>query len=105
MTIKFLGDGKEFDVGDTVRIESTVTTEPPFSDTESKADPASITITIFDYSDNKVVDSQSMTQNDTGQYFYKWDTSGENKGDFEVVVSSSLNGTSEEEDDYIRLTD
>jgi len=105
MTIKFLGEGEEFDVGDTIRIESTIKAEPPFSDDKNLQSVANVDITITDYNGTDVVDDQAMTEFSEGQYFYEWDTTGLGKGDFEVVVTANENGITEIEDDFVRLTD
>jgi hypothetical protein len=105
MNIKFLNDGTEFDVGDTIRIESTIEEQEPFEESWSLTDPQTVEITITGYNDNEVVSSQSMTKESTGKYFYNWDTTGLDAGDYEVVVDSSTNGISEVEDDWIKITD
>jgi len=105
MNIKFLNDGEEFDIGDTIRIETTVEEQEPFEETSSLVDPAQITITITGYNDNEVVSQQDMTKDSTGKYFYNWNTNGLDAGDYEVVTSASANGATDNEDDYIRITD
>ena len=105
MNIKFLNDGEEFDIGDTIRIETTVEEQQPFEETSSLVDPAQITITITGYNDNEVVSQEDMTKEEKGKYFFNWNTSGLDAGDYEVVTSASTNGTKDNEDDWIRLTD
>lgn len=105
MTIKFLGEGREFDVGDTIRIESTIEEQAPFEEEFTLTDPSTVTITITGYNDNEVVSQQDMTKDSTGQYFFNWTTTGLDAGDYEVVVSASTNGTKEVEDDWVKLTD
>lgn len=109
MTIKFLGENgrdTEFDVGDTIRIESTIEQQRPFEDTWSLTDPNTVTITIIeDYNNTKIVEEVDMTKDSTGQYFYNWNTTNLDPADYEVIVDGSTNGAKESEDDYIRLTD
>ena len=105
MNIKFLNNGEEFDVGDTIRIETTVEERQPFEDTYSFTDPSSISITITGYNDNEVVSEADMTKDSTGKYFYNWTTTNLEPGDYEIVIESSTNGTKDVEDDWIRLTD
>ena len=67
MNIKFLNDGEEFDIGDTIRIETTVEEQLPFEETSSLVDPAQITITITGYNDNEVVSQEDMTKEEKGK--------------------------------------
>jgi len=109
MNIKFLqnNEGDDWDIGDTIRIEATVKESEPFEAAENAdlVDPSTIEITITGYQDNEVVSNASMTQNSTGQYFYNWDTSGLDPGDYEIEITASQNGTAETDDEWIRLTD
>jgi len=107
MNVKFLGEGTEFDVGSTVRIESTIKATDPFED-ESQAtltDPSIIEITIIEYDGTNTVDEVNMTQESTGKYYFNWDTTGLDAGDYEIVVHAEQDGTKHSEDDWIRITD
>lgn len=105
MNIKFIKDedGENWDIGDAIRIEASLTQTDPFDDTESKVNIANFTITITGYNDNEVVSQQALTNHDTGQYFYKWDTTGLDAGDYEVKVEASENGVKETETAWIKL--
>jgi len=107
MNIKFLGEGEEFDVGNTIRIESTIKETQPFEDDDQAQlfDPSTVEITITDYDGTDVVSSVSMTQDSTGQYFHNWNTTGLTSGDYEIVIHAEQNGKVHNEDDWIRLTD
>ena len=107
MNIKFLqnNEGDDWDVGDTIRIETVVEENQAFSDTFTKSDPESIKITITGYNSNIVVNSQTMDMDGTGEYYFNWDTSGLAPGDYEIEITASKNGTSETDDEWIRLTD
>lgn len=98
-------NGDDFEVGDTVRIESTVKSNEPFDEERTLSDPEEITVTITGYNDNEVVSAQDMTKNATGEYFFNWNTSSLDAGDYEVVVTASDAGVTETEDDWIKLTD
>lgn len=101
----FKEDGEDFEVGDTVTFEYTVKGREPFEDERTLEDPDTITISIEGYQNNLVVDSQDMTKNATGEYFFNWDTNGSSSGDYKVTVNVSGSGSSDEESDWIRLTD
>jgi len=105
MNIKFLNDGEEFDIGDTIRIETTIEEQLPFEETSSLVDPAQITITITGYNNNEVVSQEDMTKDSKGKYFFNWNTNGLDPGDYEVETAASANGATDNEDDYIRITD
>lgn len=104
MNIKFLKDedGDDWDVGDSITIEATVNFSDVFSDTSNKTNLNSVQITITGYNNNVVINAQSMTNNDTGEYYYVWDTTGEDPGDYEIEVDGA-NGASEVETAWIRL--
>jgi len=104
--IKFLKeDGEDFEIGDTVTFEYTVKGREPFEDTRTLEDPETIEISVEGYQNNLVVEGQSMTKNAVGEYFYNWDTSNLDAGDYKVTVFVSGGGSSDEENDWIRLTD
>jgi len=105
MNIKFLKeDGSDFETGDTITIESTIEGRAPFDETRSLTDPASVEITIEDtYNSTILVDGASMTKESTGQYFYNYNTNGEDPGDRKVTVRASQNGTVDKEIDWLRI--
>jgi len=103
--IKFLGDGEEFDAGDTITFEATIKESVVFEDAENLADPSTKTITITDSNNDKVVDAAELDRNDLGEFFYSWDTTGLSAGDYEVVVNIVKDGKTKEIDEWIRLTD
>lgn len=105
MTIKFLKeDSENFEVGDSIRIESTIKSNEPFSDTRTLTDPNTVEITIIDdYNNTTVVNGVSMSKNATGEYFYNWDTSSLSAGDYKIEVKAEGSGSTEIEDDFIRL--
>lgn len=106
MNIKFLKeDGENFEVGDTVTIETTVETKSPFDEERTKANIDDIGITIIGYNDNVVIDAQSMTNEGTGEYFYNWNTENVEPGDYEITVEAEGSGSTEVENDWIRITD
>jgi len=107
MNIKFLQntEGDDWDVGDTIRVETTAEENQAFSDTYAKFDPDSITITITGYNSNVVVNSQDMDKNAQGEYYFNWDTTGLSAGDYEVEITATANGTDEVDDEWIRITD
>ena len=92
-----------YDVKDTVRIESTIELNPPFDDT-TKTDPETVEITITNPDNTEDVTSESMTNHETGEYYYNWDTVNLDEGDYFVeVYAERASGESELEDFYIRL--
>jgi len=105
VNIKFLGpDNKDsFQVGDTIIIETTTKTSPPFDDTLTKEDMDSISITIEDKDGNDEVAAVSMTNNSSGEYYYSWNTSSVTAGDYKIIISASDSGSSEEDIEWIRL--
>lgn len=105
MNIKFLGpDGEDsFEVGDTIRLESTVESEPEFSDTKTKENVTTAEITITDFDGTEKVSQASMTNHDTGEYFYMWDTTGLSSGDYKVKIDVEESGVDENDVEYIRL--
>jgi len=105
--IKFLKeDGENFEVGDTVVFEYTVEAKRPFEDSRSLSNPDTVEITVEDtYNDTTVVDAASMTKKSTGQFFYSYDTTGEDSGDRKLTVEVAGSGSEEKEIDWIRLTD
>ena len=91
-----------YDVKDTIRIESTIELNPPFDDT-TKTDPETVEITITEPDDTEDV-STSMTNHETGEYYYNWDTTNLDEGDYLVeVYAERASSESELEDFYIRL--
>jgi len=107
MNIKFLqnNENDDWDVGDTITIETTVEQTAAFEDNYTKFDPDTIEITIIGYNDNEVVSAASMTKDVTGRYYYNWDTSGLSAGDYEIEIEASANGATEKDDEWIRITD
>jgi len=105
MTIKFIGEnGKDtFDQGDTITIEGTFKESLPFDDDQTLTDPDQIELTIKGFENNIVVDQVDMTKNDTGEYFFNWDTSEVDAGDYEVEVQIFQEGAEEVEKEWIKL--
>lgn len=93
------------EVGDTVRFESEFFTSLPFEDSESLTDADNIEITIESADGTKVVDSQDLTEHDTGQYFFEWNTSGEDVGQYKVVVNATQGDGDERTIGFIELED
>lgn len=90
--------------GDAIRIEATVKETSAFSDTETKIDADTITITIENPSGTEVISDIDMTKNATGEYYYIWQTSiSDTEGDYKVIVVSTKDGYQEVTVEYIRL--
>jgi len=93
-----------YDTEDTIRIESTVYLNPPFSDSESKTDPETVTITITNPDDIEEVSKVSMTKDDTGEYYYNWNTDDLSEGYYLIeIYAERTTGESEIEDFHIKL--
>lgn len=94
---------KTYDLDGAIIIESEVRVNQPFQDTPD--DPSEIdgvTIDIY-YQGSKVVDGVSMTKDDTGQYYYTWDTSDEESGDYGIKITVEKDGAEGVENEVIRL--
>lgn len=106
MNIKFLKDedGEDWDVGDTITIESEIRFSEVFSEDENLVNIDTVNITITGYNGNEVVTSQAMQNHATGQYFFEWDTTGLDAGDYEVEIDAS-NSIGEIETGWIKLKD
>ena len=93
-----------YDLKDTIRIESTIKIDTAFSDTDNYYSPNTVEITITSPDDSEVVSNASMTEHDTGEFYYEWDTSTLDAGDYLVeVYAEKDDGVKALDDFYIRL--
>lgn len=93
-----------YEVGDTARIEVVFKQNQPFQDDEVIIDPDSMKITITEeYDGTEVVSDQDMTKYEDGKYYYLWDTTGEDAGDYEIKITGTDGGNTDVEDEYVRL--
>ena len=92
----------ERDVGDSIRLESTIDFTMPFDDSDSPADLDSSSIVITDYDGTEIV-NDTLTKNASGEYYYEWDTSELSKGDYKVVIEATLGGATEVDKGIVRL--
>lgn len=95
----------EIDLGDSRTIEYTVKERAVFSDTETTTNIDTITITIQEPDGTDRVTDQSMSNYDTGKYFYKFDTDPSDPvGDYFVEVEATDSSNNSETDNfYIRV--
>ncbi len=93
------------DVRDTVRVKHEVRKLDPEDDEGegSLVDPSKIKITIFDPENTKVVDGSDMSKIETGKYYYLWDTTDLDPGDYHVEVYVELYNAKAEDNFYVRL--
>lgn len=93
-----------YDLKDTIRVESTIEIDAAFSDTDNLFSPDTVEITITAPDDSEVVGDAEMTEHDTGEFFYEWDTSNLSGGDYLVeVYAEKADGVKALDDFYIRL--
>ena len=96
---------EERDLGDSILIETTIKKRTPFSDTPTKFDPSTVVLTIKDTGDTEIISEEAMENNDTGEYYYKWDTDDFDitTGDYEIIIKAEDGTTTEIDNDFIRL--
>jgi len=93
------------DVRDTVRLKYSVNKLDPEDDEGegSLADPTTFKVNIFDPDGDKVVEGADMSKIETGKYYYLWDTTDLDPGDYHVEVYAELYNASKEDNFYVRL--
>ena len=96
-------DGDKLDAGDTLRFEEEITETSPFGEDGSLADPDTIEISVQDSDGNTFVDSESMTRQGKGKYYFNWDTSGLDEGYYEKTVKVVKANIEETDTVYLRL--
>ena len=94
------------DVRDTVRVKHKIKKLDPGDDEGegSLVDPSKIEITIFaPDGTTKVVEGEDMSKIETGKYYYLWDTTDLEPGDYHVEVYVELYNVTAEDNFYVRL--
>lgn len=91
------------DVGDTIRIESTIDFSLPFQDGSQPAEPEETSIEIRDF-EGDVVEEGELERNDEGEFYYDWDTRGLSPGDYPVDIEAEQDGANEVDKGFIRLS-
>jgi len=96
----------EADPGDSLIIEQEIKERQQFTDTSTYINPDTIEITITDPDGTTVVDSVSMSKDETGKYYYYWDTSQDDpEGDYHIeIVTVDGDRQGVVNDKYIRLS-
>ena len=73
-----------YELGDTAKITVNVT-----DSVDTLVDPDSIVISIFKESDSStVVDAVDMTKSTTGIYYYNWDTTSQDLGQYKIKIKA-----------------
>ena len=77
---------KNFDVGETVICSAEVKRAGAY------LDPDAIVISIYNPAGTIVVTEQPMVKNEAGKYQYDWDSAGQSKGYWRVVILVTYGG-------------
>jgi len=103
--MEILNENKEIDPGDSIIIQQPVKVTKPWEESENLTSVDNATITIKDPDGTAIVDSVDMSEKDSGEYYYVWNSSESLvEGDYEVrIVAGSGDQQAVLDDRFIRL--